>query len=125
MTTIWTFVDYVEASGRVPFVDWLIALPEDVQDVFSERLATWEGILKWSEKWASDYKGWKGLYELRITYNKVPYRPLFTYARNRQVVLLAGAIEQSGKIPHGILQAADRRRKEFLEDTSRVIRHRF
>lgn len=93
--------------------------------MFSERLSTWEGVPKWSEKWASDLKGWKGLNELRISYRKVPYRPLFTPAQDKHIILLCGSIEQNGKLPRSDLEKAERRRKEWLENPSRVARHRF
>lgn len=118
-------MDYVEASGRNPIADWLDGFADQVQDVFSERLSTWEGVLKWSEKWASDYKDWKGLYELRVTYKKVPYRPLFTYAPQRHVILLCGSIERNGKLPRADLETAERRRNEWLKEPSRVVRHKF
>jgi hypothetical protein len=123
--SIWTFMDFVEASGRNPVADWLSGFPTDVQDMFSERLSTWEGVPKWSEKWASNYKGWKGLLELRVNYKKIPYRPLFTYAPKRHIILLCGSIEQNGKLPRADLETAERRRNDWLRNPSNVVRHKF
>jgi len=90
----------------------------------SERMSTMEGLPQWPDKWASKYRGPDGLYELRLTFNKVPYRPLFTKS-HRLVILLHGAIEQNGKIKRSDLETAERRRKEWEGDPERAVRHTF
>jgi hypothetical protein len=121
----WTFMDYLELTGRNPIAEWIEGLPQDVQDRISERLSFWEQVERWSEKWASAYKGTSGLYELRLTFKRVPYRPLFVYGPGRRMILLCGSIEQNGKLPRADLKTADRRRKEWEKDPTRVIRHKF
>jgi hypothetical protein len=82
-----------------------------------------EGMERWPEKWVSDYKGYDGIVELRIPFNRVQYRPLATYQPKRTLVLLEGAIEKGGKIPVGDLDRADKRRKILLEEPDNVKPH--
>lgn len=119
-------MDFVESSGQNPFDRWLHGFAEDVQAKINERLAFMEGLAKWPEKWASDYKGAKGICEIRIVHRNINYRPLFMYAAQRRViVLLGGAIEQNGMLPRSEIEAVVRRRKEFLKDQNRAVRHQF
>jgi hypothetical protein len=79
------------------------------------------------DKWASLYRSWEPIIELRIPFARVQYRPLGVYSKNQRwtFVLLAGAIEKGGKIPRSDLQAADNRRKLLEAEPHRVRRHQF
>ena len=84
-----------------------------------------EGLINWNEKWASNYRGRDKIIELRITFNKVQYRPLgmhYPYKRYG-FVLLAGAIEKGGKIPKAELDAAERRRDRLVRERDCVVQH--
>jgi len=119
---VWTFVEFVERSGATPFSDWVLSLPDDAQAHIAARLLQMEALPQWPEKWASRYKGYTSLVELRMQWNRRQYRPLGVYARGQRgtFVLLAGAIEKGGKLPKGDLESADRRRKELLREPTRV-----
>jgi hypothetical protein len=121
----WTFYDYVEASGTVPFRDWLLALPPEPQAFIDARILQMAGLQRWPEKWVSTYRGADKLLELRIPYNKVQYRHLGIYAPNRSFIFLAGAIERNGKIPGDTITAAVRRQKDVEANPSHVRRHQF
>jgi len=121
----WTFYDYVEASGRSPFAEWLSALPAEAQAFIDNRLLQMRGMVRWPEKWASKYHGTEKLIELRIPYNKVQYRPLGITRPGWIFVLLAGAIERNGKIPQDTIDAAVKRQKMVEGDQSHVRRHQF
>lgn len=124
--TFWRFMDYVEAGGRNPVAEWMSELSVGAQTFINTRLALMESLPRWPEKWASDYRGWPGLNELRITHKRIPYRPLFTFGSERgTVILLCGSIEQNGKLPRRDLETAQRRRKEHLAEMKRAQRHRF
>ena len=121
---IWTIYDYVEPSGRVPFFEWLMGLSDEAQAWVDARLLQMAGMARWSEKWASKYKGTKKLIELRIPFNRVQYRPLGMYAPSWSFVLLAGAIEKDGKIPRPTIEAAVRRQEALENGNGHVRRHR-
>ena len=121
----WTFYDYVESSGANPFVDWHSGLQPDAQAFIDARILQMSGLLKWSEKWISKYRGTEKIFELRITYMKVQYRPLGCYAPARSFVLLAGAIEKDSRLPKETVDAAVRRQKTFEVDFSYARPHRY
>ncbi len=123
--SVWRFVDFLSAQGRNPFYDWLSALPKDAQAAIDQRIATMASMARWPEKWVSDYTGADGLIEFRISWNRVQYRPLGTYAKGHTFVLLCGAIEQNWKIPRRHINTALRRRAELLVEPDRVEPHRF
>jgi hypothetical protein len=125
---IWTFVDYVEGSGRNPFAEWMRReIPPEAAVAINGRFTLMRGMERWPDKWVSDYQGYVGLLEARIPYDKVQYRPLFMYSVvvRRQVVLLSGAIERNRKIRRALLDAASDRREILLKEPGRVERHRF
>jgi hypothetical protein len=125
MVAIWTFMDFIEISGRNPTAEWLDGFNDEVQAAISARLLLMEGMLRWPEKWASKYRGWDELHEIRIPFKKVQYRPLYIYDAGRKVILLNGSIERDGKIPRADLEAANRRRKDYRADPSCAVPHQY
>src|SRR3954471_10651433 len=98
---IWSFVDYVEASGRNPIAEWLADdVPPEARTAINGRFLQMRGMARWPDKWVSDYVGYPKILEARISWNNVQYRPLFMYSTTvrHQVVLLAGAIEKGRKL---------------------------
>ena len=118
---------YQEPSGRVPFSDWLANIPEDAHAFIVSRLLKMEGMTKWPEKWASDYKGYKGIIELKIPHKNVQYRPLGMYGKHerRSFVLLAGAIEKGDKIPRRDLDKAANRRDRISKEPHHAKRYQY
>ncbi len=122
---VWTFYDFVEPTGRVPFWDWFSELPEDAQAHIDIRILQMEGLQRWSEKWISAYKSKGRLFELRIPFNKVQYRPLGMYGAGHSFVLLGGATERDGSLPQSIVKAAVQRQDLLAKEPHHVRRHRF
>jgi hypothetical protein len=116
-------MDYVEPTGRNPIADWQAGLQPDASAAIDARLLQMEAMPQWPPKWVSDYKGYDGIIELRIPFNRVQYRPLATYQRGHTLVLLNGAIEKGGKIPTSDLETAEVRRKAILREPHRVRPH--
>jgi len=116
-------MDYIEPSGRNPIAEWQAGLPPDAQAWIDARLIQMELMLRWPPKWASDYKGYDGIIELRIPFNRVQYRPLGMYSPGRLVILLNGAIEKGGKIPRRDLDTAATRRQTVIREPFRVRAH--
>jgi len=122
---VWTFYDFIEPGGGRPFPKWQAALPKNVQAVIDVRLLQMAGLKEWPPKWISKYKTTDKIYELRIPFNKVQYRPLGVYAPNRSFILLEGAIEKGGKIPKASVARAENRAKLVKEGPHYVREHRY
>ena len=122
---VWTILDFVELGGACPFFVWQSGLPLGAQAQIDARLLQMAGLLRWPEKWISKYKTTEKIFELRIPFNKIQYRPLGVYAPNRKFILVEGAIEKGGKIPAGALARAERRQKLLIKEPHHVQEHRY
>ncbi len=123
--TVWTILDFVEPGGRCPFFEWQSGVPLDAQAQIDARLLQMAGLLRWPEKWISKYKTTEKIYELRIPFNKIQYRPLGVYAPSRTFILVEGAIEKGDKIPARALARAEKRQKLLAEEPYHVREHRY
>ena len=112
-------------SYSCPFAEWQAGLPLEARARIDARLLQMVGLQNWSEKWISKYKTTDKIYELRIPFNKVQYRPLGVYAPGRSFILVEGAIEKGGKIPRGNLARAEKRRKLLKSEPHYVRKHRY
>jgi len=124
---IWTFSDYVSARGFNEIHEWLHSnqVPKEARAKINARITTLRGFPIFPEVYFSAYKGWDEIYELRVTYANVQYRPLGFYGpTQREFCLLIGGIEK-GKIPKTLLDAAEARRKYVLADPNRRCPHDF
>ncbi|MCX6634509.1 MAG: type II toxin-antitoxin system RelE/ParE family toxin [Acidobacteria bacterium] len=123
----WTFFDFVNARGENEIHGWLSSaeVPTGAEAKINARIITLQGFPIFREQYFSAYRGWDDIYELRIVFAGVQYRPFGFYGpRQRQFSLLIGGIEK-GKVPKRLLEAADERRKIVIADPSRVRIHDF
>jgi phage-related protein len=125
--SVWSFMDFIDSKGGNPFYEWLSALPLEAQAAIDQRILTMAAMEFWPEGYVSAYKSAPGILELRISSNRVKYRPLGVYSSTtrRRFVLLHGAIEKGGKIPRGDLKAAMDRLRTLEREPTRVGPHRF
>ncbi|MDP2997772.1 MAG: type II toxin-antitoxin system RelE/ParE family toxin, partial [Bryobacterales bacterium] len=110
---LWSFWDYHTALGENLILRWLNSseVPRGAKVKINARIFALQGFPIFPEKFFSAYRGWSGLYELRIVFAGVQYRPFGFYGpQQRQFSLLIGGIEK-GKVPKRILEAAHERRK--------------
>jgi phage-related protein len=123
----WTFFDYVEITGRNPIRDWLDGLPEEDSAKIDYRLRQMAGMTTavWPEGWVSKYRGTEEIFELRISGNRVKYRPLGTYYGLRQFIILAGAIEKGWRIPRSDIDTATRRLSNVHGDSRHARLHQY
>ena len=121
----WTIIDFVDPGGKCPFFEWQSGLPLDAQAHIDARLLQMTGLLRWPEKWISKYKTTEKIYELRIPFNKIQYRPLGVYAPRRTFILVEGAIERGDKIPASALARAEKRQKLLAKEPHHVREHRY
>ena len=125
----WTFLDFVtiRSSGEVfnEIHEWLNSkeVPKKAKAKINARVLTLQGFPVFPEQYFSAYKGWSGLYELRIVSSGVQYRPFGFYGPSQgQFTLLVGSTEK-GKVPTSTLKVADERRKVVIADPCRVMSH--
>ncbi len=122
---VWTILDFVEPGAKCPFFEWQSGLPLDAQAHIDARLLQMAGLLRWPEKWISKYKTTEKIYEIRIPFKKIQYRPLGVYAPSRTFILVEGAIESGGKIPASALARAEKRQKLLAKEPHHVREHRY
>ena len=123
----WRILDYVSARGENEIKTWVASLPPGAQAKFDYILfvlRSWQGL--WPSQYGSHLKGFEGIFELRIGYSGVQYRPLGCFGPgDREFTLLLGAIEKGRKLPKSVCEMAVERRKIILQDRSRVRDHEF
>jgi len=109
-----------------PIREWLDGLPPDDRATIDYRLMQMEAmeIAQWSDKWVSKYRG-TDLFELRISGNKVQYRPLGVYFGKGRFVILAGAIERNDKLKRSYVETAQSRHSNLQRDPSHAQFHQF
>jgi hypothetical protein len=123
----WTFFDFVSARGSNEIHEWLNSkeVRKEAKAKVNARLISMQGFPILPEQYFSSYRGWDDLYELRIVYGGVQYRPFGFYGpKQRQFTILVGSIEK-GKVPKSTLKVADERRKIVRADPRRVRPHDF
>ena len=127
----WTFFDYVIVRSDGETVneihEWLNSkeVTAKAKAKINARVVTLQGFPLFPEQYFSAYKGWDGLYELRIVCSGVQYRPFGFYGpKQRQFTILVGSVEK-GKVPKSTLKVADERRKIVLADPGRICPHDF
>ncbi len=123
----WTFFDYVELTGRNPIRDWLDRLPEEDCVKIDYRLRQMSAMATpvWPDGWVSKYRGTDEIFELRISGNRVKYRPLGTYYGLRQFIILAGAIEKGWKIPRSDIETDERRLANLRGNSNHACLHQY
>jgi len=107
--------------------EWLNspAVPKKAKAKINARIAALQGFPIFPDQYFSDYKGWDKIYELRVVFSGVQYRPLGFYGPgDKQFCLLIGGIEK-GKIPRSLLGIAAERRRIVIASPSRAIPHDF
>ncbi len=122
---VWNILDFVDPRGKCPFFEWQSVLPLDAQAHIDARLLQMVGLLRWPEKWISKYKTTEKIYELRIPFDKIQYRPLGVYAPRRTFILVEGAIEKGDKIPASALARAEKRQKLLAKEPHHVREHQY
>lgn len=124
----WTIYDYVK-DGKSVIETWLESLPpgirEEVKAQLNAKLISMRALRLWPEKLCKAYKGEDGLWEVRIPWNKVQYRPLGCLygLEHFGFTLLAGATERNNKIPGGDIQRAVTRMNAL--DKEKIREHRY
>jgi hypothetical protein len=123
----WTFFDFVSVRGENEIHRWLNSsgVPAGAKAKINARIATLQGFPIFPEQYFSAYKGWDDLYELRVGFSGVEYRPFGFYGPGRrEFCLLVGGVEK-GRVPKSLLEVADTRRKIVIANPSQICQHDF
>src|SRR6266566_1753386 len=103
---IWTFFDFVSVRGTNEIHEWLNSteVRKEAKAKINARLVALRGFPIFPEQYFSSYRGWDDLYELRVVYSGVQYRPLGCYGpKQKQFTILVGSTEK-GKVPKSTLE---------------------
>ena len=114
----WYFRDYIDSAGLNVIEQWLHSLPQSARLEINTRIQYLEVLRRLVRPDTAMLKGeCHGLMELRITHNKIRYRPLACYGPgDRQITLLMGAIEKGGRFePLSACKTALKRKAEIQE----------
>lgn len=120
-------MNFRDARGVNEIHQWLNskAVPKNAKAKINARITALQGFPCFPEQYFSAYNGWDDLYELRIVFCGVQYRPFGFYGpARRQFTLLVGGTEK-GRVPRNLLGVADNRRKEVIANADRVCPHDF
>ena len=123
----WEFLDFVSVRGENEILTWLHSaqVTKGARAKINARIITLQGFPIFPEQYFSAYKGWDGIFELRVTFGNVQYRPFGFYGpRRKQFCLLVGGIEK-GKIPRSLLTVAETRKKIVVANPSQTCLHDF
>lgn len=123
----WSFLDFLSARGENEIHAWLNSarVPKGAKAKINARILTLQGFPIFPEQYFSSYTGWDQIYELRIVFGGVQYRPLGFYGPNRREFCLLVCGVEKGKIPKSLLSVAEARREIVIADPSRTCQHDF
>ena len=124
-------MDFIEPRqiGHVnPIRRWIDAQPIKAGTKIDTRIAFLEVTEEWHSNYCKKLKGYEEVYELRIVFNNVQYRPLGCMGPDdKEFTILVGATEKGkGRFqPPNAPKTAQERRKIVLEDRRRVHEHEY
>lgn len=122
----WAFRDYLDRRGANVVHEWIITLPIGAQAKVDSILLILQAAKIWYPQYVSALRGYQHIYELRIGFSGVQYRPLGCYGPDRgEFTILLGSVEKGGKLPKGDCETAIERRKTILNEKGRTCEHNF
>ncbi len=102
---------FYETSSQNPVKDFILSLDEKTQIKFGALLKRLENnpmrLKEFSKKLT------KNIYELRLYYNQKWHRILYTFEKNKIILLLHGFIKKTNKIPLKEIKTAEQRFKIY------------
>ena len=127
----WLILDFIEPRqiGYVnPIRRWIDAQPIKAGTKIDTRIELLEVTKDWHPTYCKKLRGYEEVYELRIVFNNVQYRPLgFKGPGEKEFTILVGATEKGkGRFqPPDAPKTAEERRKIVLSDRRRVHEHEY
>jgi hypothetical protein len=116
---IWNFKVFVSDRGTREIDDWLDGLPPKAKAKIKKRityLEIWD-IDKWKRPYISKLKGSDKIWEIRVEFNNIQYRPLGCLGpKSNEFTLLIGAREKGDRLePIDAIRIAEERCSLILE----------
>jgi len=122
----WIFRDYLNVRGENEVLRWTNSLPQKAQAKIDTIILLLRGFEVWPEQYVSAVRGCPGIFELKVKWGGIQYRPLGFYGPGRrEFTLLLGAIEKGGKLPPNACDTASQRKRIVLRDRGRSREHEF
>lgn len=104
-------------SGVNVFNEWLNTLQVKARAKIRRRITYLEITKTWERQYFKKLAGYTDLYEIRIIFNNVQYRPIGCFGKNKEdkeFIILIGAIEKDNKYkPRNALDTAYARSKQI------------
>lgn len=123
MDPYWSFFSFFD-HGEDVIHQWMDCIDMKKKAIvkFETRLRYLSNTKVWSPDWVKKLKVYDGLYEIRIRYEQVQYRPLGCFGPNdREFTLLIGALEKNSKfVPKNAPNIALQRKELILKNRSLI-----
>ena len=106
----WTFFVYADEGGSEELSGWLKRLPEK-RAAAKIRQILWNQRLfsTWDARFCAPYKGHKGLYELRFSFQRNQYRLLGLFGLGAKEFTIVECAQKTNQIPPAIVARAEKR----------------
>ena len=117
---IWNFKVFVSDRGTKEIDNWLDSLPPKVKAKIKKRITYLEisELSKWVRPYVAKLHGSDDIWEIRVIFANVQYRPLGCFGpKENDFTLLIGAEEKGGRLePIDAIRIAAERRRLILQD---------
>ncbi len=94
----WTFKNFVSDRGENQIRRWLDTLPKKARFKIDARIKYLQAVEKLEYPYVEKWKGIDGLFEVQIAFAGVMYRMLGHYTKNKEFILLVGAVEKDWQL---------------------------
>ena len=125
----WKIQDFIQPKdiGYVnPIREWIDGQPIKAGVKIDTRIQYLEVTKVWDSSFCKKLRGYDEIYELRIVFNNIQYRPLGCMGPGAgEFTILIGAIEKGRFVPPDAPRTAEERRKLVFEDRRYVHEHEY
>src|SRR4029079_9763782 len=125
----WKILNFIKPRdiGHInPIREWIDAQTVKAGVKIDTRIQYLEVTKVWDSKYCKKLSGHDEIYELRIVFNNIQYRPLGCMGpKDGEFTILIGAIEKGRFIPPDAPSTAEARRKLVFEDRRYLHEHEY
>jgi len=121
---VWLFKNFVNNRGDNEIRQWIDSLAKAVRFKIDARVRYLQSVRQLKYPYVEKWVGEDDIYEMRVVFSGVQYRPLGCYGpERREFTLLVGAIEKGGQLePRDAVKIAKARIK-LIKDGSHTCEH--
>lgn len=123
---IWNFKVFIAEKGSNEIDAWLNDLPPGAKAKIKKRITYLEITKRWGRPYAAKLKGTNNIWEIRVGFDNIQYRPLGCFGpKDGEFTLLIGATEKGGRFePVHAIKTAEKRRSLVLQDERYIDEYR-